>query len=120
MRAIMHSKLAVYIVLLGHSLASAQTSNPGGPVQSLSSATDQSTSSILSIQTNTVVSNTGTTVSITSQSETGSTTTDIASSSSSPSSLSSSVSGAGAAVPQETGYALAVVAAGLIGAFAAL
>ncbi|KAI0899297.1 hypothetical protein F4806DRAFT_333185 [Annulohypoxylon nitens] len=116
----MYCQLAVYAILLSHSLASAQTSNPGGPIQSLSSATDQSTTSVLSIQTNTVVSNTGTTASITSVSETGSTTTETASSSSSSSAVSSSVSGAGAAMPQETGYAFAAAAAGFIGVIAAL
>ncbi|KAI1208139.1 uncharacterized protein F4807DRAFT_431738 [Annulohypoxylon truncatum] len=114
----MHAKLALTIALLSHGLASGQTSNPGGPVQSISSATDQTTTGVLSIQTDTVTS--GTTVSVTSGSETGSTTTESSSSSATSSAPSSSASDAGAASPRETGYALAAAAAGLIGVFAAL
>ncbi|KAI1099211.1 hypothetical protein F4804DRAFT_91821 [Jackrogersella minutella] len=111
-----------------------QTSNPGGPLQSLSSAVDQSstevssiqtdTSGILSIQTNTVVS----TVSLASSGSetgsptTGSSTTETSASSETSSAPSSSVSGAGASPPRETGYALAAAAAaaGFIGVVAAL
>ncbi|KAI2784212.1 hypothetical protein F4815DRAFT_454976 [Daldinia loculata] len=120
-----------------------QTSNPGGPVESLSSAADQGTTGVLSIQTDTSVSlsiQTDTSVSptiqtdtvissitsavspTTSGSDTQSPTTETSGASSSEaSSVSTSSSDAGAAYPQETGFALAAAAAaGLVGVVAAL
>ncbi|KAI8961179.1 hypothetical protein F5Y11DRAFT_237861 [Daldinia sp. FL1419] len=118
-----------------------QTSNPGGPVESLSSAADEGTTGVLSIQTDTSASRsiqTDTSVAPTIQTDTvissitsivsptssGSDTpssTAESSGSSETSSVATSSSDAGAAYPQETGFALAAAAAaGLAGVVAAL
>ncbi|KAI0139129.1 hypothetical protein F4776DRAFT_52294 [Hypoxylon sp. NC0597] len=129
----MHANLALAFIFASSSLVSAQSSNPGGPVQSLTSVTDQGTtgvmsiqtdtSGVLSIQTDTVISGTDSTASPTpSGSDTGSSTTATSGSSETSAAVSSSVSPAGAA-PRETGYfvaAAAAVAAGFVGVVAAL
>ncbi|KAI0386521.1 hypothetical protein F5Y04DRAFT_244250 [Hypomontagnella monticulosa] len=144
-RVIMHTKVAFTVVLASSSLASAalmaeqevrprQTSNPGGPVQSLSSSasvTDAGATGVMSIQTDTSVSlsiqtdtvpgGDDSTVSPTpssTESSTGlSSTTGSSETSSTPA---TTVSDAGAA-PRETGFALAAAAAaGFIGAVAVL
>ncbi|OTB09444.1 hypothetical protein M426DRAFT_6717 [Hypoxylon sp. CI-4A] len=117
----------VLAFIFASGLASAQTSNPGGPVQSLSegissiTATDQGTSgvmsiqtdtSILSIQTDTVPGSDDSTVSPTpsSTSPVSSSATETSSSSSETASTSSSASDAEGAAPRETGYVLAAAA----------
>ncbi|KAI1141455.1 hypothetical protein F5Y05DRAFT_261905 [Hypoxylon sp. FL0543] len=127
----MHAKRALALVFASSTLASAQSSNPGGPIQSVSSAADQGTTgvlsiqtdtSVLSIQTNTVVSGSDSTVSPTaSGSESVSATTVTSSSTETSAAVSSSVSPGGA--PRETGYVVAAgaaIAAGFVGVVAAL
>ncbi|KAI6091563.1 hypothetical protein F4821DRAFT_187829 [Hypoxylon rubiginosum] len=136
----MHSKSTLALALVGGTLVSAtapgpanpihevkprQTTNPGGPVQSLSgtaSVTDQGTTGVLSIQTDTssilLSIQTDTTVSRSdSSTATVSSESQAASSSVTESSaaLSSSVSDAGAAPPRETGLVLGAAAGAAIG-----
>ncbi|KAI2628704.1 hypothetical protein GGR54DRAFT_636418 [Hypoxylon sp. NC1633] len=131
----MHTRLALVACIVSSSPAAAslapkgarvaerqvqprQTSNPGGPVQSLSSATDVGTTGVLSIQTDTSV-----TLSIPTDTETTSSAASTSGSSETSAAVSSSVSPAGAALPRETGLALAAVAAaaaGFAGAVVAL
>ncbi|KAI1380459.1 hypothetical protein F4677DRAFT_406932 [Hypoxylon crocopeplum] len=141
----MHAKLALLAGFAGSNLASAafapdaanvverevrprQTTNPGGPIQSLSgssSVTDEGTTGVLSIQTDTSIVlsiQTDTVVGGGSTASPSPSGTDSSSSTTETSAAaSSSVSDAGAAQPRETGFALAAAAAaaGFIGAVAA-
>ncbi|XXG95493.1 hypothetical protein Hte_001757 [Hypoxylon texense] len=136
----MHSKSALALAFASGTLVSAltpepaglmhdikprQTSNPGGPVQSISeatSATDEGTTGVLSIQTDTssilLSIQTDTTLTRSDSSSTAaiSSASEAASSSAAESSaaLSSSVSDGGAA-PRETGFALGAAAAAAVG-----
>ncbi|KAI1766903.1 hypothetical protein GGR53DRAFT_483996 [Hypoxylon sp. FL1150] len=103
-----------------HEVKPRQTTNPGGPLQSLSSTIQTDTSSILlSIQTDTTISRSdSSTAAISSESQAAS-----SSAAESSAALSSSVSDAGAGKPRETGFAVgaaAAVAIGFAGAVAAL
>ncbi|KAI4862763.1 hypothetical protein F4820DRAFT_429541 [Hypoxylon rubiginosum] len=137
----MHSKSALALAFASGTLVSAmapepagpmheikprQTTNPGGPVQSISeatSATDEGTTGVLSIQTDTssilLSIQTDTTLSRSDSSSTAtvSSASNAASSSTAETSaaLSSSVSDAGAAPPRETGFALGAAAAAAVG-----
>ncbi|KAI1777470.1 hypothetical protein F4818DRAFT_410512 [Hypoxylon cercidicola] len=142
----MHSKSALALAFVSNTLVSAvapepvnpmhevkprQTINPGGPVESVSGsapATDEGTTGVLSIQTDTssilLSIQTDTTISRSDSSTAAvSSASEAASSSAAETSaaLSSSVSDAGAALPRETGFALGAAAAiGFAGAVVAL